>query len=110
VAQDHTHVFIACCRRLGVPARYVSGYMSIDRLAGAPATAHGWAEAHVPHLGWVGFDAANSISPTGDYLKLAVGLDHGQAAPVIGRRTGGGDARMAVEVSFRRVGEAGANQ
>jgi transglutaminase-like putative cysteine protease len=108
--QDHAHVFIACCRAIGVPARYASGYMSIERLAGAPAAAHGWAEAFVPHLGWVGFDAAHSISPTGDYLKLAVGLDYAQAAPVTGRRTGGGEATMAVDVSFRRVGEAGANQ
>jgi transglutaminase-like putative cysteine protease len=108
--QDHAHVFIACCRAIGVPARYVSGYMSIERLNGAPATAHGWAEAFVPHLGWVGFDIAHSISPTGDYLKLAVGLDYAQAAPVTGRRTGGGEATMEVAVSFRRVGEAAANQ
>jgi transglutaminase-like putative cysteine protease len=108
--QDHAHVFIACCRAIGIPARYVSGYMSIERLNGAPATAHGWAEAFVPHLGWVGFDNAHSISPTGDYLKLAVGLDYAQAAPVTGRRTGGGEAKMAVAVSFRRVGEAAANQ
>jgi len=108
--QDHAHVFIACCRTMGVPARYVSGYMSIDRLNGAPATAHGWAEAFVPHLGWVGFDCAHSISPTGDYLKLAVGLDYAQAAPVTGRRSGGGEATMAVDVSFRRVGGEAANQ
>lgn len=110
VCQDHAHLFIACCRSLGVPARYVSGYMSAERLAGRPPASHGWAEAQIPYLGWVGFDPANSISPTGDYLKLAVGLDYVEAAPVTGRRVGLGDAAMEVSVTYRRMDEAATNQ
>ena len=110
VCQDHAHLFIACCRSLGIPARYVSGYMSAERLAGRPPATHGWAEAQIPYLGWVGFDPANSISPTGDYLKLAIGLDYAEAAPVTGRRVGIGEAAMDVSVTYRRMDEAGANQ
>lgn len=102
VCQDHAHLFAACCRALGIPARYVSGYMRVhDELRG-PAS-HAWAEAHVPALGFVGFDPANGVCPTGEYLKLAVGLDYREAAPVTGRRLGGGSAAMTVEVHVRQV-------
>jgi transglutaminase-like putative cysteine protease len=102
VCQDHAHLFAACCRALGIPARYVSGYMRVhDELRGP--TSHAWAEAYVPALGFVGFDPANGICPTGEYLKLAVGLDYREAAPVTGRRLGGGDATMTVEVQVRQA-------
>src|SRR6202451_4037704 len=61
-AHDFAHIFIACARFLGVPARFISGY----RVAGEeaePAGAHEWAEAHVPALGWVAFDATVPICP-----------------------------------------------
>ena len=105
VAQDQAHVFIACCRRLGVPARYVSGYLRNDDPAlHVGRTSHSWAEAWVPGLQWVGFDVANDISPRGDSLRVAVGLDYRDAAPVSGRRVGFGEARMAVEASVTLLG------
>jgi transglutaminase-like putative cysteine protease len=88
-----------------VPARYVSGYLRTDdgNKVGSPSPA--WAEALVEGLGWVGFDPANCASPTHDYLKLAVGLDYSEAAPITGRRVGpGGDAEMTVEAAVRRTG------
>jgi transglutaminase-like putative cysteine protease len=104
VAQDTTHVFIAATRRLGVPARYVSGYLrNDDRELRVGATSHSWAEAWVPGLDWVGFDPANAMSPRGDSLRVAVGLDYRDAAPVSGRRIGTGDAKMTVEASVRAV-------
>lgn len=104
VAQDDAHVFIACCRRLGVPARYVSGYLrNDDPELRVGRTSHSWAEAWVPGLDWVGFDPANGISPRGDSLKVAVGIDYRDAAPVSGRRVGFGDAAMTVEASIRAV-------
>ena len=82
VAQDTAHVFIAACRRLGVPARYVSGYLrNDDPELHVGRTSHSWAEAWVPGLDWVGFDPANGISPRGDSLRVAVGLDYHDAAP-----------------------------
>jgi transglutaminase-like putative cysteine protease len=103
VAQDAAHVFIAACRRLGVPARYVSGYLRNDDALHVGRTSHSWAEAWVPGLDWVGFDPANGISPRGDSLRVAVGLDYRDAAPVSGRRIGFGDAKMTVEASIRVV-------
>lgn len=100
VCQDFAHLFIACCRRLGVPARYVSGYLQPAEGLNVGSAGHGWAEAHVQGLGWVGFDAANSRSPTHEYLRLAVGLDYAGAAPVTGRRVGAGNgSEMTVDVS-----------
>lgn len=102
VAQDETHIFVACCRRLGVPARYVSGYLrNDDPDLRVGRTSHSWAEAWVPGLGWVGFDPANGISPRGDSLRVAIGLDYRDAAPVSGRRVGFGDAKMAAEATIR---------
>ena len=103
VAQDTAHVFIAACRRLCVPARYVSGYLRNDDGLHVGRTSHSWAEAWVPGLEWVGFDPANNISPRGDSLRVAIGLDYRDAAPVSGRRVGFGDAKMTVEASVRLV-------
>jgi transglutaminase-like putative cysteine protease len=104
VAQDCSHVFIACCRRLGVPARYVSGYLrNDDPDQHVGRTSHSWAEAWVPGLDWVGFDPTNGISPRGDSLRVAVGLDYHDAAPVSGRRTGFGEARMTVDAEVKVV-------
>jgi transglutaminase-like putative cysteine protease len=104
VAQDHAHAFIACCRRLGIPARYVSGYLrNDDPEFRVGRTSHSWAEAWVPGLEWVGFDPANSISPRGEHLRVAVGLDYRDAAPVSGRRVGSGEAKMTVEATIKRV-------
>jgi transglutaminase-like putative cysteine protease len=90
VCQDMAHVFIGCCRRLGVPARYASGYLRRAPGHAVGTASHGWAEAWIEGLGWVGFDPANRCSPTGDFLRLAVGLDYASAAPVTGRRIGPG--------------------
>jgi transglutaminase-like putative cysteine protease len=104
VAQDHAHAFIACCRRLGVPARYVSGYLrNDDPELHVGHTSHSWAEAWVPGLDWVGFDPANNISPRGDSLRVAVGLDYHDCAPVSGRRVGFGEAAMTVDASVKVV-------
>ncbi len=104
VCQDFAHIYVACCRALGVPARYASGYLKQDGPPHAGRHGHAWAEAHVPHLGWLGFDPANGICATGEYLKLGVGLDYAEAAPVTGRRIGGGEAVMEVDVRVRHLG------
>ncbi|OHV84456.1 transglutaminase family protein [Rhizobium sp. LCM 4573] len=87
VCQDHAHIFIAAVRLLDIPARYVSGYLLMDDKTEQVAT-HAWAEAHVPGLGWVGFDAANRICPDGHYVRIASGLCYRDCAPVSGLRIG----------------------
>jgi transglutaminase-like putative cysteine protease len=98
VCQDLTHIFIAAARRLGVPARYVGGYFHRADGVTSQEAGHAWAEAYVPDLGWVGFDAANGISPTDAHVRVAVGLDYLGAAPVRGTRYGGGSELMSVAV------------
>jgi len=83
VCQDFTHVFIAAARSLGIPARYVSGYLHKPDEPLQEA-GHAWAEAHVEGLGWVSLDGANAISATEHYIRLAIGLDYLEAAPVRG--------------------------
>lgn len=96
VCQDHAHIFIAAARTLGLPARYVTGYLLTDQ--DDAVAHHAWAEAFAPDLGWVGFDAANGQCPTERYVRLAVGLDAPQAAPVRGMRLGPASETMQVSV------------
>lgn len=98
VCQDHAHIFIAAARAIGVPARYVSGYMLLE--GGQDSEAHhAWAEVLLPTLGWVGFDVSNGMCPTDRYIRLTCGLDSRSAAPIRGIRIGGSDENMDVEVA-----------
>jgi transglutaminase-like putative cysteine protease len=101
VCQDHAHIFIAATRRLGIPARYVTGYLHVEGEANAVAH-HAWAEAFVDNLGWVGFDPANHICPTERYVRLACGFDAASAAPIAGTRRGGGTESLKVDVIVRQ--------
>ena len=94
-------MFIACARLMGVPARYVSGYLMMDDRVVQDAT-HAWAEAWLPELGWVGFDISNAISPDTRYVRLATGLDYFEAAPVSGMRFGASGERMSVTVEVQQ--------
>jgi transglutaminase-like putative cysteine protease len=101
VCQDHAQIFIAALRSLGVPARYVTGYL-VDCSAEPLPAHHAWAEAWVQDLGWVGFDVANRVCPNESYVRLAAGLDADQAAPIRGSRRGGGGERLDVEVAVQQ--------
>lgn len=104
VCQDHAQIFIAGARAAGVPARYVSGYL----LAGdgeALHETHGWAEALVPDLGWIGFDPSNRVCVTDRYLRLACGLDADHAAPVRGSVTVAGNISIDADVRIAQAEE-----
>ncbi len=101
VCQDHAHIFIAATRRLGIPARYVTGYLHVEGEENAVAH-HAWAEAFLDDLGWVGFDPANHICPTERYVRLACGFDAASAAPITGARRGGGAESLRVDVIVRQ--------
>lgn len=101
VCQDHTHVFCGGARALGVPARYVSGYLMMnDRIE--QDAGHAWAEAHVAGLGWVGFDVSNGISPDARYVRVATGRDYREAAPITGVSFGGGETRLSVALAVEQ--------
>lgn len=101
VCQDHTHVFLSGARLLGIPARYVSGYLMMDDRIEQDAT-HAWAEGFVDGLGWVGFDISNGIAPDTRYVRVATGLDYGDAAPVSGTRYGSAGEKLAVHVQVQQ--------
>ena len=101
VCQDHAHVFIACCRHAGIPARYISGYLMMNDRVEQDAT-HAWAEANIDGLGWVGFDVSNGISPDTRYVRVATGLDYTEAAPVSGTRFGDTRESLSAQVQVQQ--------
>lgn len=100
VCQDFAHIFIAAARARDIPARYVSGYYLRSDTAEQEA-GHAWAEAFVPALGWIGFDPAHGLCTDNRYIRLAIGRDYLEAAPIRGSRLGGAGEDMAVEISLR---------
>ena len=127
ISQDLAHIFIAVARSLGAPARYVAGYFrqgdgafapeardEAGQVAGQVANqvaghrvghkvGHAWAEAHVPGLGWIGFDPASDMCATGQHVRVAVGLDYLGAAPVRGAHYGGGREDVAVRLEVTQA-------
>ncbi len=103
VCQDHAQIFISAARRLGVPARYVSGHLNRSDGQHDQDAAHAWAEAWIEGLGWVGFDPANGICPTDQYVRVAVGLDALGATPIRGTSYGGGQESLTVALHVRPV-------
>jgi len=104
VCQDVTHIFISAARRLGIPARYVSGHFYRADGVVEQEAGHAWAEVYVEDLGWVGFDATNGICTTDAHVRVAVGLDYLGAAPVRGTRFGGGSETLKVTVHVDQAG------
>jgi len=98
VCQDITHIFVAASRNLGIPARYVGGYFFRGDGIAEQEAGHAWAEACVPDLGWVAFDAANGICGTDAHVRVAIGLDYLGAAPLRGARYGGQGELLSVKV------------
>lgn len=101
VCQDQAHAFIGAARLLGIPARYVGGYLLLDGRVDQEA-GHAWAEAHVAGLGWVGFDVSNAISPDDRYVRVATGCDYAEASPVTGIAVGGSRTDLSVSLAVEQ--------
>jgi transglutaminase-like putative cysteine protease len=97
-AADLTHLFIGTAHSLGIPARFIAGYYCKGE--GVEQLGHAWAEAYVPVLGWIGFDAAHGFCPTDAHVRVAVGLDALGAAPVRGTRYGVGGEALEVVIAI----------
>ena len=104
VCQDFAHLMLASLRGLGLPARYVSGYLLTDpppgmaRLMGVDAS-HAWVAAYAPEFGWVEFDPTNDQLADTRYITLTWGADFADVVPLRGVILGGGEQHMDVEVS-----------
>lgn len=101
VCQDFAHVFVAAARARGIPARYVSGYFLRSDTEEQEA-GHAWAEVHVAGIGWIGFDPAHGLCSDDRYIRLAVGRDYLEAAPIRGARLGGAGEAMRVEITLKQ--------
>ena len=102
VCQDHAHIFIACCRSIGLPARYVSGYLFTQD--GSLMQTHAWADVYLEADGWQSFDVSNGCRTHAIHVRLASGLDYRTASPVSGMRSGGGVEGMATSVIVNHAG------
>jgi len=100
VCQDHAHIFIACCRAMGIPARYVSGYLFTAD--GSLCESHAWADAWDGDR-WLSFDVSNGQRANGIHVRVAHGLDYRDACPVAGIRRGGGNEHMLASVQISQV-------
>lgn len=105
VCQDFAHLQVACLRSLGLPARYVSGYLRTypppgrERLVGADAS-HAWVSAYCPGTGWLDVDPTNNLIPGESHVTLAWGRDYGDVSPVRGVILGGRDHKVDVGVDM----------
>jgi transglutaminase-like putative cysteine protease len=106
VCQDFAHIMIAICRRWGVPARYVSGYLFTDRDAGDrsdPDATHAWVEVFLPSLRWIGLDPTNNVEACERHIAAAIGRDYDDVPPSRGVYKGEAESQLAVGVSVRRA-------
>ena len=102
VCQDHTHLFLACAHSLGLPARYVSGYLYTTT---EHAASHAWCDVWLNELGWVSVDVTNRQFASDCHCRLAVARDYDSASPIRGVRNGGGLESMTVSVHVQAVGD-----
>jgi len=108
VCQDFAHFQIACLRSLGLPARYVSGYLRTlpppgkPRLVGADAS-HAWVSVFCGKDGWFDFDPTNNVMPATDHITIGWGRDYSDVCPIQGVFTGGGQTVMKVAVDVLPV-------
>lgn len=99
VCQDFAHVLLGLCRSIRLPARYVSGYLAVEN---ASAT-HAWVEVYLPTAGWFGLDPTHNVVPDATYIRLAIGRDYGDVAPVRGHYRGTQQRTLSVDVRVETV-------
>lgn len=108
VCQDFAHLMISCLRTLGLPARYISGYVLTrapegrPRLVGADAS-HAWVASYCPEYGWVAFDPTNAKLAGTEFVTLGWGRDFSDVTPLRGVVLGAADQQLSVAVSVQPV-------
>lgn len=107
VCQDFAHIAIACFRSMGMPARYVSGYIETlapngaEKLVGVDAS-HAWFSAFIPHVGWIDFDPTNNLLPSDQHITIGWGRDYADVPPLKGVILSSGPHQLSVSVDVRR--------
>ena len=103
VCQDFAHVLLAACRCVGIPARYVSGYLYDPTLQGANAASHAWVDVFDGERGWVALDPTHAREQTDAYVRVAVGRDYADVPPTRGVFKGGATETLDVQVSLQAL-------
>jgi transglutaminase-like putative cysteine protease len=103
VCQDFAHLMIACLRSLGLPARYVSGYLRSGAETKGAEVSHAWVSVFCPEYLWMDFDPTNKVIPNQDHITVAWGRDYSDVTPVKGVALGGGDQVINVAVQVLPV-------
>jgi transglutaminase-like putative cysteine protease len=104
VCQDFAHVMLAALRHVGLPCRYVSGYMAPRAVADGhqpePATiaTHAWAEVLLPELGWIGMDPTHNVEAGLRHVRVAIGRDYADVPPTRGIFKGKTSSKLSVSV------------
>jgi transglutaminase-like putative cysteine protease len=101
VCQDFAHIMIALTRGIGIPCRYVSGYLfhkAGDKTRSAEGATHAWVETLLPGMGWVGFDPTNNVAAGDRHVRTAVGRDYADVPPTKGVFKGSADSQLLVSV------------
>ena len=110
VCQDFAHLMVGCLRSLGLPARYVSGYLETlpppgqAKLIGADAS-HAWVAFFCPGLGWIDVDPTNNLLPSMQHITVGWGRDYGEVSPIRGVLVGGGEHTLTVAVDVVALGD-----
>jgi transglutaminase-like putative cysteine protease len=108
VCQDFAHLAIACIRSVGLPARYVSGYIEtipppgVEKLVGVDAS-HAWFSAYIPNSGWIDFDPTNNLIPDNQHITIGWGRDYADITPLKGVIMSSGKHELKVSVDVRRL-------
>jgi transglutaminase-like putative cysteine protease len=108
VCQDFAHLAIACVRSVGLPARYVSGYIEtisapgVEKLMGVDAS-HAWFSLYIPDLGWTDLDPTNNVLPGDQHITIGWGRDYADIAPMKGVILSSGSHGLSVSVDVRRL-------
>jgi transglutaminase-like putative cysteine protease len=101
VCQDFAHIMIVLVRSLGIPCRYVSGYLFHQQERGSHSThgaTHAWVEALMPELGWIGFDPTNNRVAGDQHIRVAIGRDYADVPPTCGIFRGKAESELSVNV------------
>jgi len=109
VCQDFSHILLSLLREIGIPCRYVSGYLAhqqgVDR--SAEDATHAWVEALLPRLGWVGFDPTNNIIAGDHHIRVAIGRDYTDVPPTRGVFKGDATSELSVAVRVTAINDPG---
>ena len=103
VCQDFAHVLLAVCRSVGIPARYVSGYLYDPELVGDNAASHAWVDTWDERAGWAALDPTHGREQTESYVRVAVGRDYADVPPTRGVYTGQASETLSVRVGLQAL-------